>query len=116
MLGDVVEAAAPLGLVLVVTDDPVVVPPEATLVSDPGGGQGPAVQAALARVGGPVLVVNADLPLATTAALERLAGVELALVESGDGTTNALSLPEPGVFQPLYGPGSAARFRAHAPF
>jgi len=116
LLGDVVEAAAPLGPVLVVTDDPVVVPPEATLVPDPGGGQGAAVQAGLAAVTGPALVVNADLPLVTTAALRRLAAAGLALVESTDGTTNALSLPDPRLFAPLYGPASATRFRAHAPF
>ena len=116
LLGDVVEAAAPLGSVLVVTDDPVVVPPEAALVLDPGGGQGAAVQAGLAGLDGAALVVNADLPLVTTAALERLAGAGLALVESSDGTTNALSLPDPRLFAPLYGPRSAARFRAHAPF
>ncbi len=116
MLGDVAEAAAPLGPVLVVTDDHVVVPPEATHLPDPGGGQGAAVQAGLAAVSGPALVVNADLPLVTTAALARLAAAGLALVESADGTTNALSLPDPSLFAPLYGPGSAARFRAHAPF
>jgi 2-phospho-L-lactate guanylyltransferase (CobY/MobA/RfbA family) len=116
LLGDVVEAAAPLGPVLVVTDDPVVVPPEAMQVPDPGGGQGAAVQAGLTGVTGPVLVVNADLPLVTTAALERLAAAGLALVESADGTTNALSLPDARLFAPLYGPGSAARFGAHAPF
>ena len=31
-----------------------------------------------------------------------------------DGTTNALGLPFAEVFQPLYGPASAAQFRAHA--
>ena len=116
MLGDVVEAAAPLGRVVVVTDDPAVVPPEAIALPDPGGGQGAAVQAGLATAVGPALVVNADLPLATTAALRRLQTAGLALVESPDGTTNALSLPDPGLFAPLYGPASAARFRAHAPF
>ena len=116
MLGDVVEAALPLGRVVVVTDDPVVVPPGVDTVRDPGGGQGAAVKAGLATVSGHALVVNADLPLATTASLRRLAGAGLALVESGDGTTNALSLPEPAVFAPLYGRDSAARFRAHAPF
>ena len=45
-----------------------------------------------------------------------MAAAGLALVEAEDGTTNALSLPDPAVFAPLYGPGSAARFRAHAPF
>ncbi len=116
MLGDVVDAALPLGRVLVVTDDPLVVPPGAEAVVDRGGGQGAAVAAGLAAVEGHALVVNADLPLATAAALRRLAAAGLALVESADGTTNALSLPDPTVFTPLYGPGSAARFRAHAPF
>jgi 2-phospho-L-lactate guanylyltransferase (CobY/MobA/RfbA family) len=116
MLGDVVEAAAPLGQVVVVTDDAVVVPPEAFVVPDPGTGQGAAVQAGLAAATGPALVVNADLPLATSAALRRLEAGGLALVESADGTTNALSLPDPRVFAPLYGAGSADRFRAHAAF
>ena len=48
--------------------------------------------------------------------IAQLAAAGLALVEAEDGTTNALSLPDPSVFTPLYGPGSAARFRAHAPF
>ncbi len=116
MLGDVVAAAAPLGPVLVVTDDATVVPGDAAIVRDPGRGLGPAVAAGLAEVDGHALVVNADLPRATTAALERLAAAGLALVEAADGTTNALSLPDPTVFEPLYGPGSAARFRAYAPF
>ena len=116
LLGDVVDAALPLGRVLVVTDDLSVVPLGAEAVADPGGGQGPAVAAGLAVVAGHALVVNADLPLATSAALRRFAAAGLALVESADGTTNALSLPDPTVFAPLYGPGSASRFRAHAPF
>lgn len=116
MLGDVVDAALGLGPVLVVTDDEVVVPPGADLVEDPGGGLGEAVAAGLARVEGHVLVVNADLPCATPDALSILADAGLALVEARDGTTNALSLPDPTLFAPLYGPGSAARFRAHAPF
>jgi 2-phospho-L-lactate guanylyltransferase (CobY/MobA/RfbA family) len=116
MLGDVVEAALPLGRVLVVTDDAAVVPGGAESVGDSGGGQGPAVAAVLTRISGHVLVVNADLPLATTEVLRRLEGAGLALVESRDGTTNALSLPDPSLFAPLYGPGSAERFRAHAPF
>jgi hypothetical protein len=32
-------------------------------------------------------------------------------VEAEDGTTNALGLAAPELFEPLYGPGSAARFR-----
>ena len=52
----------------------------------------------------------------TPAALRQFADAGLALVAARDGTTNALSLPDPRVFAPLYGPGSADRFRAHAPF
>jgi hypothetical protein len=33
-------------------------------------------------------------------------------VAAADGTTNALALPDPGWFAPVYGPGSAARFAA----
>ena len=116
MLGDVVAAALEVGPVVVVTADVAVVPPGAEALADPGGGLGAAVAAALARVDGHALVVNADLPTATPDAIRRLAAAGLALVEAEDGTTNALSLPDPSVFAPLYGPGSAARFRAHAPF
>ena len=116
MLGDVVAAALPVGRVLVVTDDRAVVPRGAEIVPDPGKGLGAAVAAGLDLVEGHALVVNADLPGATPAALGRLVDAGLALVEASDGTTNALSLPDPTVFEPLYGPGSADRFRAHAPF
>jgi 2-phospho-L-lactate guanylyltransferase len=116
MLGDVVSAASAVGLVVVVTDDPEVVPPYVRVVSDPGEGLGAAVAAGLDELKGHVLVLNADLPCATPAAIRRLAVADLALVEAEDGTTNALSLPDTSVFAPLYGPGSAARFRAHAPF
>jgi 2-phospho-L-lactate guanylyltransferase len=116
MLGDVVEAAAQVGRVLVVTDDAAVVPAVAEAVGDPGEGLGAAVAAGLARVDGHVLVVNADLPAATPHALRRLAGAGLALVEAADGTTNALSLPDPRVYAALYGPRSADRFRSHAAF
>jgi len=65
-----------------------------------------------------VLVVNADVPCVEPGDLRDLVARTpmgaLALVEAADGTTNALVLPEPGVFAPLYGPGSAERFRAHA--
>ena len=116
MLGDVVEAALQVGRVLVVTDDATVVPRGVEIVADPGRGLGGAVEAGLSQVEGHALVVNADLPAATPASLSRLADSALALVEARDGTTNALSLPDPGVFAPLYGPRSADRFRAHAPF
>ena len=114
MLGDVVEAAVQVGRVLVVTDDASVVPPGVEVVDDPGRGLAAAVAAALECVDGHALVVNADLPAATSDALRRLADAGPALVEAADGTTNALSLPDPSAFAPLYGPGSADRFRAHA--
>jgi 2-phospho-L-lactate guanylyltransferase len=116
MLGDVVSACIQVGRTLVVTDDGSVVPRDAEAVDDPGDGQGAAVLAGLARVEGPALVVNADLPRVTPTALRRLGAAGLALVAGRDGTTNALSLPEPSLFVPLYGHGSAARFLAHAPF
>jgi 2-phospho-L-lactate guanylyltransferase (CobY/MobA/RfbA family) len=117
MLGDVVEACLPVGRTIVVTDDPAVVPAGAEAVLDPGAGLGGAVATGLTHAGsGHALVVNADLPCATPASLRRLAGAGLALVPARDGTTNALSLPDTGVFAPLYGPGSAARFLAHASF
>jgi len=116
MLGDVVEAASAVGRVVVVSDDVSAVPRGAEAIPDPGLGLGEAVAAGLALVEGQALVVNADLPCATPGALRRLAAAGLALVEAADGTTNALSLPSRERFAPLYGPGSAARFRAHAPF
>ncbi len=112
MLGDVVAAACEIGRVIVVTDDPSAVPAPAETVEDPGGGQGAAVAAALALVEGPVLVVNADLPCVTPDALRQLEAVGGAYVAAGDGTTNALALPVAAAFEPLYGPGSAARFAA----
>lgn len=116
MLGDVVEVALEVGPVLVVTEDVGVVPPGARVVSDPAAGLGAAVAAALERVADHALVVNADLPCVTPDALHRLAAAGLALAEARDGTTNALSLPDPSLFAPLYGAGSARRFREHAPF
>ena len=89
------------------------------VVADPGGGQGAAVQAALAGVDGVCLVVNADLPRVRPSDLDALArpaarGRGRDRRRPRDGTTNALGLPFAEAFAPLYGPGSAARFRAHA--
>ena len=83
------------------------------------GGQGEAVEAALREVDrGPVLVVNADLPCVRPRDLLTLLGAlpegGLAVVEAADGTTNALALAAPHLFAPVYGPGSAERFRARA--
>jgi 2-phospho-L-lactate guanylyltransferase len=104
MLDDVLAACEPLGPTTVVTRE---------------GGQGAAVESALRSIeSGPVLIVNADLPCAQPRDLLTLLGAlpedGLALVEAADGTTNALALAAPHLFAPLYGPGSADRFRARA--
>jgi 2-phospho-L-lactate/phosphoenolpyruvate guanylyltransferase len=103
MLGDVLAASRGVGRTLVARE----------------GKQGEAVVAALRGLeSGPVLVVNADLPCAQTRDLLALLGAlpedGLALVAAEDGTTNALALATPRLFAPLYGPGSADRFRGRA--
>jgi 2-phospho-L-lactate guanylyltransferase len=120
MLGDVLEAATSVSRTVVVTsDEPAVKLAEelgAETVSDPGGGQGAAVAAALGLLPtDAVLIVNADVPCVTPYDLRSLFAATplggIAIVESEDGRTNALSLPSPHLFQPLYGPRSAERFR-----
>ncbi len=119
MLGDVLEACVEVGPTTLVTNDALARALAAELGAgvrdDPGGGQGAAVTAALASLAGPVLVVNADLPCVSAAELTALLAAAPALVAAADGTTNALSLTDPSSFAPLFGPGSAARFRAHLP-
>jgi 2-phospho-L-lactate guanylyltransferase len=124
MLADVLAAALPVGEVLVVAANGDRVPPAVTHVADPHRGQGAAVGAGLdaaasAGLPAPFLVVNADLPCAGTRDLLALAGSVpedgLALAVAADGTTNALALAAANLFEPLYGPGSAARFEALAP-
>jgi len=120
MLGDVLAACLAVGETALVTgdEDAAELANElgARVVDDPGGGQGAAVSAALGD--GRTLVVNADLPCATPRDLRQLEraipDAALALVEAADGTTNALGLSSGRLFAPLYGPGSAARFRALA--
>lgn len=98
MLDDVLAVCAEIGAVRLATTP---------------GGQGHAVASALRDIAGPVLIVNADLPCATPDALAALRDAGTAIVEAADGTTNALSLSDAASFASLYGPGSAARFRAH---
>jgi 2-phospho-L-lactate guanylyltransferase len=123
MLGDVLAAARVVGDVQVVTADAdgaaVANEAEAAVLDDPGGGQGAAVQAALRGLDpGAILIVNADVPCVVPDDLRALLAATpaggIALVEAHDGTTNALSVSAAEAFAPLYGPGSAARFRAHA--
>ena len=121
MLADVVAAANALGTTVVVapTDarEAVVDAGAGRFVADPGSGQGAAVTAGLAELPDePALVVNADLPCVTAGDLAQLLDAlpagGIALAAAADGTTNALALASPGLFQPVYGPGSAARFAA----
>ncbi len=122
MLGDVLSAATAVGDAHVVTADmearDLAAELDASSVADPGGGQGAAVVAALAELApGATLIVNADVPCVVHDDLRALLAATpaggVALVEALDGTTNALSLPVPEVFAPLYGRDSAVRFRAH---
>jgi 2-phospho-L-lactate/phosphoenolpyruvate guanylyltransferase len=123
MFCDVLAASISVGRTLVVTPDgdaaSAAVDAGAETVADPGGGQGKAVEAAVAGLGpGGILVVNADVPCVVPHDLRSLLAAtpagSLALVEALDGTTNALSLPAPEAFAPLYGAGSADRFREYA--
>jgi 2-phospho-L-lactate guanylyltransferase len=123
MLADVLAAAVAVGPVLVVSPQSIALPDRATRVADPRRGQGAAVRAALdaataTGLPAPYLVVNADLPCATTRDLLALVGAVpdggLAFVAAADGTTNALALSDERLFQPVYGPGSAERFAALA--
>ena len=121
MLEDVLAACRSVGETVVVTSDDDAARAadehDARVVDDPGNGQGAAVAAGLRVVVGPVLVVNADVPCVVPSDLQRLAEATpdngFALVAARDGTTNALGLSESSLFAPLYGPGSAERFRLH---
>ena len=125
MLADVLTAATTVGRTILVTPEKAVQARAlaelagAEVVDDPRRGQGEAVLHALRMLDdGPVLVVNADLPCVQPADLLALLGHlppgGITVVEAGDGTTNALALASPRLFEKLYGAGSAARFRRHA--
>jgi 2-phospho-L-lactate/phosphoenolpyruvate guanylyltransferase len=123
MFGDVLAACVSVGKTRVVTPDEeaaeAAVDAGAEAVPDPGEGQGAAVAAGLAGLEpGGIVVVNADVPCVVPHDIRSLLAATpaggVALVEAADGTTNALSFPAPEVFAPLYGGGSAARFRARA--
>jgi 2-phospho-L-lactate guanylyltransferase len=123
MLADVLAAATAVSRTVVVTNDlrgrALARTAGAETIPDPGGGQGAAVAAALGLFpADAVLVVNADVPCVVPYDLRSLLAATpiggIALVQSEDGRTNALSLPAPDLFQPLYGPRSAKRFRRAA--
>jgi 2-phospho-L-lactate guanylyltransferase len=75
-----------------------------------------AAAAAAAGDGEALLVVAADLPLASAAGLERVlaaAGAPVAVVPSADGGgTNVLAWRDPATFAPSFGADSAARHLA----
>jgi 2-phospho-L-lactate/phosphoenolpyruvate guanylyltransferase len=86
----------------------------------PGAGDLNAALAAAAGSlgrGSPLLVVAADLPLASAAGLKRVlaaaAGAPVAVVPSHDGGgTNVLTWRDPASFAPSFGPDSATRHLA----
>ena len=84
------------------------------IVCDAPGGQGAAVAATLARLEGPVAIVNADLPCVTPYELHRARRGGARARRRPDGTTNALALADARDFRPLYGPGSADALRPAA--
>jgi 2-phospho-L-lactate guanylyltransferase len=123
MLADVLAATTDVSRTVVVTGDEdgrrVALEAGAEVVDDPGGGQGAAVAAAIGLFpADAVLVVNADVPCVVPYDLRSLLASTprggIALVPSEDGRTNALSLPAPQLFEPLYGPRSAERFQRAA--
>src|SRR5438132_8092789 len=123
MLADVLAAATQVGRTVVVTRDEegrsLALEAGAEVVDDPGGGQGAAVAAAIGLFpSDAVVVVNADVPCVVPYDLRSLIAATpmggIALVASDDGRTNALSLPAPQLFEPLYGARSAERFQRAA--
>jgi 2-phospho-L-lactate guanylyltransferase len=123
MLGDVLAACDAVAPTYLVTSDErgrdVARDFAAHVVEDPAEGLAAAVAAGLAALPHErALVVNADLPWIVphdVRLLERaIPAGGLAIVAAADGTTNALGLASRELFAPLYGRGSADRFRAHA--
>ena len=96
----------------------------ATIVPEPGAGElnaavESAIAFALSRGAGQVLVLPADIPLATPAELSSLIGsrsrpgVTLAPSHDSNGT-NALLLAPPNAITPCYGPGSYLQHMSQA--
>jgi 2-phospho-L-lactate guanylyltransferase len=91
----------------------------------PGASLNAAVSAGIAYVvargGGQVLILPADVPLASASDIARVlagtspGGPQLAIVPSADGEgTNALALSPPGIMAPRFGPDSFAAHLAAA--
>ncbi|MCC6382743.1 MAG: 2-phospho-L-lactate guanylyltransferase [Dehalococcoidia bacterium] len=113
--------------VTLVTADAVVVrmagPTVRVLNEEPGlQGLNEQLQGAMARLPpapGGLLILHADLPLASARALTDLEAAapprpSATIVRSGDGGTNAMLLRPPGGFPLAYGQGSCARHEAAA--
>lgn len=124
MLAEVLAAAVAVGPTVLVTEKDaewarsLAAEHGVRILDDPGRGQGEAVAAGLAVVPDwPVLIVNADLPAAQPRDLLALLGAMppegMAIAAAEDGTTNALAISRVALFAPVYGPGSAERFRLH---
>ncbi len=83
-------------------------------------GLNPQLEAAVADLGGSeLLILHADLPLATAEDIRAVVGAaaeapSVTIVESQDGGTNAMLLRPPGRFALAYGRGSAAMHRSAA--
>jgi 2-phospho-L-lactate guanylyltransferase len=122
-LGTVLEAVAEAGAASIVltADDDVsraVTPPHRVQPEAPGmSGLNPQLEHAIRSLDlKEVLILHADLPLATAWALREVLAAApvrgIAIVESGDGGTNAMLLRPPGLFPLRYGPASSAAHRA----
>lgn len=121
MATQVVRAAGDLPVTIVCEDDAVrawAAEVGAEVHWTPGLGLDGAVQAGIAHVAAAgadrVVVIHADLPLAT--GLDHVVGDTGVLIvpDRRDDGTNVLALPARSGFQVSYGPGSFARHRAEA--
>lgn len=124
-LETVVEAVSDAGMdAVVLTGDEAVakaLPGVRVLDEDPGvSGLNTQLEYALGEIDRPeMLILHADLPLATGSALRALARAAMpapsvTMVESPDGGTNAMLLRPPARFALAYGRDSAALHRAAA--
>jgi len=121
MAEHVLAAAAPLPVAVVCDDAEVArwaMAHGAIVLPEPGRGLNGAVEAGVARLkaigADEILVVHADLPLATDLArLVGFDGITLVPDRREDGT-NVIGLPAEASFRFAYGAGSFARHRAEA--
>ena len=113
------EASTAITRTLLVTPEPELARNGIDVLQDAGTGHPDAVAAGLAdpRAHGGALVIMADCPRVTAAALDALAAAArpVALAPSHDGGVNALALRDLAVFQPTFGvPAEMTIARARA--